>query len=391
MCDELIVNANQLENSTQSTAAHLRGTGYGYMIDPVLWRFQVPEWRHNDKGETKRNYRRLAKRYSEGTSISMADGRLLDTIQSSHEWERLAGNIVGYQLDRLEETCQLDLLDPRLARELRPSRVIAPALVALSRQEDEVNHILIEAAAAAAGEDVLGMVIVPHQRLTMREVDRILKSVPETGVRGFLLWTPDVTEDYLVGTHDAFAALVSLIRTLSSRGVPVIQTQLGYTAAALSEVGLAGVAHHMGWVDRGEPAAESGGGPRSCRTYVPGIRGVMQFRDADRHGRHLTADEYRERYCECTICTGIFDSGEHPLDILLEDQPVGQSTRRTPTARATGANMWHYLLARRLEIQAFSTGSADEIIGRDIERAAALAGAGQALHLERLAEELHAA
>jgi hypothetical protein len=56
-------------------------------------------------------------------------------------------------------------------------------------------------------------------------------------------------------------------------------------------------------------------------------------------------------------------------------------------------HLWLYLphRSKRLGIQAFSAGSAAGIIGRDIERAAALAGAGLAMHLERLAEAVHAA
>ena len=117
----------------------------------------------------------------------------------------------------------------------------------------------------------------------------------------------------------------------------------------------------------------------------------MRFSDAERCGRRLSSAEYENRYCECAFCLGVFARGEHPLDILLEDQPVGQSTRRTPTSRATSANIWHYLLARAWELRAFSSRSFDEVIAADIERAAALAGAGQALHLERLAKELQAA
>src|ERR1700694_4661299 len=357
MCDELIVNANQLENSPESTAAHLRGTGYSIMVDPVLWRFQVPEWWRNDRGETKRNYRRLAKRYSEGTSVRMEEGGLLDAVKTAAEWERLSANIVRYQRDRLEINCQLDLLDPTMSPELRPSRFIAPALVADSSRADEVNRLLSEGAAAAAGGPVLAMVVIPKERLTLARIDELLRTVPEVGLRGALLWTPGVTEDFLVGNHDALAALVLAIRTLGSRGIPVIQTQLGYTAAALSVVGIAGVGHHVGWVDSGEPAQESGGFARSCRTYVPGIRSSMRFSDAERCGRRLSSAEYENRYCECAFCLGVFARGEHPLDILLEDQPVGQSTRRTPTSRATSANIWHYLLARAWELRAFSSRS----------------------------------
>jgi hypothetical protein len=65
--------------------------------------------------------------------------------------------------------------------------------------------------------------------------------------------------------------------------------------------------------------------------------------------------------------------------------------RKTPTGRAIAANTWHYLHARGQEIAAFSTRSAPDITEEDIARAAALAGAGQASRLQRLAEELQVA
>jgi hypothetical protein len=117
----------------------------------------------------------------------------------------------------------------------------------------------------------------------------------------------------------------------------------------------------------------------------------MRFHDADRCGRDLDAAAYRDRYCECAFCGGLFARGMHPLDVLLADQQVGESTRRTPTSQATGANFWHYLLARSAEVQAFSEGAIDDVIARDIDRAARLAGAAQASRLERLVQELHAA
>jgi hypothetical protein len=54
------------------------------------------------------------------------------------------------------------------------------------------------------------------------------------------------------------------------------------------------------------------------------------------------------------------------------------------------ANTWHYLLSRRLEVQAFSEHPAVDVLARDIARAAALAGAPETNHLRRLVAALRA-
>jgi hypothetical protein len=91
---------------------------------------------------------------------------------------------------------------------------------------------------------------------------------------------------------------------------------------------------------------------------------------------------------------GCFDAGRHPLDLLLEDKAVTFSNGRnqwTPTSRAVAANTWHYLLGRRLEVQAFSAAPAADVISRDIERAALLTGERDSDRLRRLATELRSA
>jgi len=160
------------------------------------------------------------------------------------------------------------------------------------------------------------------------------------------------------------------------------------------DLGVSAVVHHLGWIDKGEPVEQQRGGLRSCQTYVPGVRHCVRFEQANSLGRTLDADAYAERYCECAFCAGSFSAGEHPLDLLLEDQYVpfedGRG-RRTPTGRAVALNTWHYLLSRRLEMQAFSNLPAVDVIDRDMERAAALAGSRDTSRLRRLATQLHSA
>jgi hypothetical protein len=394
--DEVLINANQLENSPDSTATALRGKDLPFTVDPVLWRFQVPEWWRNAKGETKRNYTRLGQAYVNGTAIQIAAGPLLQTVPSDSEWRTLGANVIEYQRTRLKAMpAQLDLFGETQPRELIPTRFMAASLVAFTPAEDRINRLLVEAAASTAEQSVAVSVIVPPDRLLdARGLGLLLAAVPTDGVSAYFLWTPDITEDLMLGDPAVFSAILRLISSLGERGIPVGHLHAGYVIAALHDVGVAAVVHHLGWIDKGEPAAEPRGGLRSCQTYVPGVRHSIRFQQAHDLGRHLDAAAYRDRYCDCAFCAGAFANGEHPLDLLLEDQLVpfkDGRDRRTPTSRAVGLNTWHYLLARRQEFEAFSDRPAISVLDRDMARASALGGHRETDRLRRLAQQLRSA
>jgi hypothetical protein len=392
LMDEVLVNANHLENSSVSTTATLRASTVPFMVDPMLTRFQMPQWWLNKKtGETKRNYTQLGRIYVAGTTIRIAEGPLLQTVPNDDEWQLLARNVLNYELGRLEPALtQLDLLADVPPPELRPTRLVAPALVAFSKAEDRINRLLAEASADMAELPLAVPVIVPLERLLDGdELRRLIASVPTDSIATYLIWTPNVTEERMLSDDRVFGPVLHLVAELATRGAGVGHLHGTYTIAALHDLGIDTFVHHLHWVDRGEPAAEPGGGPMSCRTYVPGIRHTIPFDRARVLGYDLAAAEYIERYCSCDICVGIFEGNEHPLDVLLEEHPVkNMPGRQTPTDRAEELNRWHYLIARRQEIEAFSAESAAHVVARDMERAAALAGASESNRLRRLAEGL---
>ena len=394
LMDEVLVNANQLENSIQATAAALWKTTLPFSVDPVLWRFQVPEWSRNSKGDTKRNYKRLGAAYTKRISITLGSAPLLDTVSGASQWRSLAANVVAYQRDRLRAApTQLELLDD--LRELHPTRLTAPALVAFSPDEDRINGWLIEAAAEEAQAGVAVQIIVPIERLVDHAgLGELVASLPAEGVSSYSLWTPNVSEERLLGDPVVLTALLRIIRELSARGIAVGHQYANYTVAALHDVGLGSVTHHLGWVDKGEPAAQRGFAMRSCQTYVPGVRHSVRFREAEALGQELDAELYAERYCGCTFCAGMFQAGQHPFELLLETQTVEMKNgrkRQIPTSRSVGANTWHFLLSRRTEVEAFSTHSAVQVIEKDIDRASALNRGNDVARLGQLAAELKSA
>lgn len=389
LMDEVMVNANLLEHCPDSTASALRLTTLPYSIDPVLTRFQIPEWWKNEKGETKRNYARLGAAYVRGTSVQIAAGPLLETVPTDDEWRTIARNVIVYQRDRLVDIHpQLELF----RAELRPVRLLAPALVAFTADEDRVNRLLLEAATDAAGAPVGLPVVIPPERLSEpASLRRLIEAVPSNGVSSYFIWTPEITEARLLDDPVLLPAFLRLVDTLASRGVPVAHLHAGYLVFALHDLGMAAVVHHLGWVDRGEPAHQTGGGPRSCQTYVPGVRRSIRFDRADALGRGLNSTEFRDLYCSCNFCIGAMDAGEHPLDLLLESQTITDKrgrSRLTPTGRATALNTWHYLHARRQEVERFSRDVAGDVVRADIERASALAGSPEGERLRRIVSGL---
>ena len=390
--DEVLVNANQLEHCSESTATAIRETTLPYSIDPVLTRFQLPEWWKNERGETKRNYARLGAAYVRGTSIELAAGPLVHTVPNEKEWRTLARNIIAYQRDRLIEIRpQLDLFRP----ELRPVRLLAPALVAFGDGEDKVNRLLAEASVEAAGVPVGVPVIIPQERLADRgQLDALLSTVPMHGINAYFVWTPRVTEELLFASRALLGGLLHVVTVLAARGVAVGHLHGTYGITALHDLGVSAVVHHMGWIDKGDPADERRGGLRSCQMYVSGVRHCLRFDKARELGYALDAPTFAALFCNCALCTGFFDAGQHPLDLLLEDELVhfeNGHDRLTPTSRAVGLNTWHYLLTRRQEVEAFSAHPAIDVVTADIDRAAALAGLQESRRLRRLAEELRSA
>lgn len=393
LMDEVVVNANQMENSILSTTATLWRTTLPFSVDPVLWRFQVPAWSRNGKGDTKRNYVRLGQAYSRGTNLNLGEGPLVENVANDDQWRTIARNVIEYQRDRLRNVpTQLELLSD--LRVLQPCRFIAPALVALTTKEDRLNLLMTEASTEVADRPVAAQVIIPFERLIDRgEVRKVVAALPTEGISSYLIWTPKVTEERLLSDNVLLGAMLDLVSELAGRGIAVGHQYANYTVFAMHDVGLAAATHHLGWVDHGEPAEEQGFMMRSCQTYVPGIRHCVRFPDAWKIGGPLLEKEYRDWYCECTFCSGLFAQGSHPLELLLESRTItfkNGRVRETPTSQSVGANTWHYLLSRRLEIQAFSADSVATVIAQDMERAASLNRGGDARRLERLASELRA-
>jgi hypothetical protein len=353
----------------------------------------MPEWSQNTEGGLKRNYQRLAAHYSNGTGLTLGSRPLSETVTTDKQWQIIAYNAIVYQQARLHrDEAPPDLFGAK--HSLEPVRLTAPALVALTRDEDAVNLKLANAAIEAAGRPIAVQVILPLVRLLdSAEVAKILKSLPFEGVSSYSIWTPNVTEEMLIGDESLFATIARAIATLTDNGIAVGHQHATYAVMAMHDIGLHSITHPLNWIDHGGTFKSAGFANRSCRTYAPALRRPIRFGDARELAGGFEVDEYHEMYCDCIYCTGLYSEGHHPFEELLDTRVVQKGTRSVtePTPGAVAANNWHFLLSRRSEVHAFSAEPAVDVIARDIERATKLHRGPDAARLSQIASLLKSA
>lgn len=391
--DIAVVNANLLENNHQAVQDWLSRTGMPFIVDPALWRFQDQSWPSRPDGSLKRNYARLSIDYERGTSIEMGGSALSTVGITTRDWATLAANTVRYQGTRPRQDLsrQLSLIDDDAAADPLPAGIVAPYLVNHDSRDLEINRLLHQAAAEEHGGPVWKWIAIDEQRFRQTRHDDLLDGIATDNTAGVILWLTGVPDDRLVVQAELLSRVQRLAQEVSGRGVPFILNG-GYVALALSGAGVSGILHPIRWVDNGEPAKESAGGRRSCQVYVLGLHAAVRFNDARDLARELNEETYLRLFCNCFICAGAFNSGHHPLDLLLEAQPIRGprgGTRLTPTSRALLIHSWHFLSARRAEVSSFVGRSAAAVVTADFERAVALAGS--APHLQILATRVGAA
>lgn len=374
--DGLIINANVLEFRATVFARRLADSALPFLVDPMLWRFQVPSWwMRGDGTTTKKNFVNLARRYSAGTGIRMGVEPLLDWVNTDADWTRLAANVIRYQRDRLGDAAGSLLVNTDFyTRAPVPVAYVAPYLLTRSAEEDRINRILLEGAAEAAGEPVIAHLALPLDRARDEgERAAALKAVAGDAASGIFIWMSGMTEERLLNRDGDIEAFIRTVETLASSGKVVGHAHSGFAMAVLRDHGLQTLVHRIHWTDDAM-SAEPGGGCPACTTYVTAIHRAMHF-DSVVPIAPRDPQEYVRSFCSCFFCRGAVAAGEHPMDLLLEAVEIRGprgGTRLTPSEKGTMANRFHFLWSRRLEIQSIEELGPREYLKREVERATAL-------------------
>jgi hypothetical protein len=374
----VVVNANLLEHRAARVSDWLADRGIPFLVDPVLWKFQVPSWWQREDGGLRRNFARLARSYGgAGTRLGVGLAPIMQIAPSDDEWRRLARNVIRYQRDRIRaEAGDLALLMGYSRTPAEPIADIAPYVLAYDREHDRVNGLLLTTAAEEAAGPLVGCLALPRNRaVETSELESALGVIVDARPAGCLVWFEGMTEELMLDDESTLNAFLHAVDRLGRAGVAVWHAHGGYSAFALRSRGLTGFVHPLAWKDNGMPAQQpSAVVVRSCTTYATGFRGSVHFQRAMSWGGGLSGRDFLRLYCDCHFCSSTIDAGGHPFEHLLEVTTVGATRRETPTSLSVAANELHFLFSRADEERSFEGDTVAAVLARARERAHQLTG-----------------
>lgn len=375
--DEVIVNANLVEAGAGATAAFLLSIRQKpYMIDPITYSFgQDPSYLMNtSRDEPKRTFHSLSDKYGELCRDSLARRQALtpSDFQARSVVEDFSQHVLEYQRTVIMNALEANevFLEPGI-EELPPVRLVAPYFFNDPSQNWlDVNHELAEVSCALAPGDlpVWAVVSFDGRALDRREdLESLVEAYRSTECAGFLFW-PSGFDD-IRATPGQIVGYRWLVRELCADR-PGRAMYGGYLSALLKDEGLDGLSHGVGYGARKGVTPVVGGGMPPARFYLRAIHDNISISEMIRLARGLNESQFRQTICDCTICSGLIESGG--VDLLraefgaAEDRRYGHQIRSVPIPRVYRLTRFHYIENRHMELTDVAQKTRADLL-RDLE------------------------
>ncbi|HEV2464291.1 MAG TPA: hypothetical protein VGT04_10820 [Acidobacteriaceae bacterium] len=375
----VIVGANLLESTPGATVSLalslLGGAKIGFAVDPLTYTFgmdlsyimsETLDRSSPIKGvrtwSLKKSFKGLAEQYGgvvkrvvvdNGSSIAPPD-------LSTAEIQRLCTSVLEYQLGRMRGVWVADPQLRDVAAEFPdPSFVFSPyfyipELPLSSSTSWEKATVEIAAAFGDLRSPVPKYSVACFARSILRDtarVRRLFNELSSNGCDGCWFWISDLPEDRIQAVE--LENLRLAIGIFQSRGKPLFNMHGGYLSAALSKHGLAGFSHGIGYGESKDVIPVVGVTVPTVNYHLPPLHTRVPMLELERALSSLgitTAQEFHDRICDCTICKGVLKEDLGNLrefgDFVLK---VG-NTRKSQTPDSAKRCRFHFLLARRKEL-----------------------------------------
>lgn len=383
LADGFIINANLVESAPEACASFLDKLGKPFVLDPVSYRFERPAWHTRAKdGEVsnKRNYMRLWQKYAIGTTGFTGDPLLDRGVAGAASEEalmRFCQNVIEFQELRLrhawvEDGARYVGMDRLFGLQLAPSAYLAPYLVIgqQSAAADISASALLASitASLARPRPVIAVLpVLPGVLADFGSIHALAAAIGRSGVQSALVWTVGLSALQLADTPELFAGLVLLVRGLRDADIEVGLLYGGFFSALLRGFGASGFSHALMY---GETRAldPSGGLPRTA-FYFPPLRQFLPYAVAAELIDGTSAPEYLDVVCGCEICRALVGAEIRNAAAYFQTHAPEGSKRPLPTQEALDLNRFHYLFARRDELELARSRSEPALIA-DLLRAA---------------------
>lgn len=360
--DGFVVNANLIEHSPSSVSAFLDKLERPFIVDPMSYRFDRPAWHTRERDgevDNKRNYSRLWQKYAGGVTGLTGDpltDRGIGRIASEQALLRYCANVIDFQDRRLraewlEDGAQYVGMDRLFGFQLAPSAYVAPYLVVgdgePSRDIDALANLV--AATVSLGRPPV-IAVVPIRPSVLADVDcarQLAARISWARAHSALIWPIDVSAFDLADSPELFTGLVVLIRGLRDAGVETGLLYGGFFSTLLRPFGATGFSHALMYGE--SRGLDPTNGRPSMRFYIPPLHASFSYAVAQELLQGMSGSEYLDLVCDCDLCRALVAEGS--LVPYFETHVPDGAKRAFPTPAAVDLNRFHYLFARRKELE----------------------------------------
>lgn len=388
--DGVLVGANLLESTpgaTVSFAIQILGRfGKGFAIDPMTYTFGMnlsyiqsetldrTSKPYVKKTGLKKSFKTLAKQYGEPlTSIVLEKNRHLkpsDFTQSSAE--DFSRHIFDYQVSRMRSHWDSDPQFKDVAEQLPPpSFVFAPYFYVefherkrIWKEWHELNLVLARSFSRINADVPKHSVLcIDNTVLSARnDLLQIAREYVETGCSACWMWISDFAEPGV--SVEQLRNLVDVAHLFRDAGIELYNMHGGFLSALLSKHGMTGFSHGVGYGETKDVIPIVGVTVPTVNYHLPPLHIRVPMLELERALGELgvhDADDFHNRICDCTVCKGILKGNLKNIhefgDMVLK---VG-NIRESQTPDSAKKCRFHFLLARRKEIEKVSSSSLPDI------------------------------
>lgn len=301
----------------------------------------------------KESYMALADELGPVFQAAVATSKAIDTsIVAPANRNKLCQGVVDYQLKRIDEILSEDELMKEFVGAGKPAAVFAPYFFVHDKWADEGLRTAIDLASRTAALEpsapVHAVVCASHSILGNAErVKYLIDELPKTNAAGVWLWFDGFDE--LEAPLDRLVAFRNIVRGLSGK-MEVYNLHGGYFSLLLTQDGLTGISHGVGYGERKPVAQVIGAAAPTVRYYLPPICKRVGVPDIQRCFPDVGIAAPRDffaKVCDCQICKGVIGSNLARFASFGEmhrANPAAQRDSQTPAA----AKMcrFHFLINR---------------------------------------------
>jgi hypothetical protein len=382
--DGVMVGANLLQATPGATASLLfklnKQAGCPYYVDPMTYAFGAYvdpdtgrvrsdlDWIKSDKkvkGQTgkfvrdfKSSYSKLAESFGLPFLAAVNRSRAIDPadFNSKQVVEDACRTVLSFQADLLRNVFRQDPVTAAFADEFpTPAALLAPYFyIEESRMADWIalNRRLALASTAVRNDLPVHVVICGHRSLLSSAAHSrtIVDGLKECNPAGVWLWFSRFDEHG--ASLEELKALRSWVEELSPQ-MPVFNMHGSYFSLALSRLGMAGIAHGVGYGEQKDVVPVIGQSTPTVQYYVRSLHAKFSVPQITRCFTALgvtTPDQFFKIICDCIICKNIIGKDLNAFAQFGEIHYSRPSSKRaSQTPAAAKRCRFHFLLNRSIE------------------------------------------